>query len=252
MVNGFTKSKEGVAEYSKIGISYEPHLQDTLYENWLTETRADNLSHYTSHKERELNSLHIILVQDEPGKKPTPFLVYGFIHRRLDPACNVLTRSVTNQGMYPRPIPHWKVTQMSFGKEERKVEFVESIETCYSIKATKANLERIVKDIGWPKDGKVSLGIVAPNGVRFSIKTFEDMLDAINNPNSYLPADQRIIAEIARKRTEGNVLQERPVTASEVQAMLEQSQQQKEQEATRQFRKWEWKWKWEWEWVSNF
>ena len=232
MVYGFTKSKEGVAEYAKIGIPYDPHLQDTLYENWLTETNADNLAHYTSHKEKELNAIHIVLVQDEPGKKPTAFLVYDFIHRRLDPACNVLTRSVSNIGKYPRPIPHWKVTHMSFGKEERKVDFVESVETCYSIKATKANLERIVKDIGWPKDGKVSLGIAAPNGIRFSIKTFEDMLSAINDPDPYLPSDQRVIQEIARRRAEGsNMPPERPVTASEVQQMLKQQRQQQQQEA---------------------
>jgi hypothetical protein len=40
MVWGFTKSKEGVAEYSKLGLAYDDELFDELYEKWLRETSA--------------------------------------------------------------------------------------------------------------------------------------------------------------------------------------------------------------------
>lgn len=42
MVIGFTKSEEGLREYSKIGLPYPPELQDELYEDWVRKTSADN------------------------------------------------------------------------------------------------------------------------------------------------------------------------------------------------------------------
>lgn len=79
-------------------------------------------------------------MQEEPGKKPLAFLQYDYMHRRLDPACNVTHRYVAQNGVYPIPRPHYKVTHMSYGKEERKVDFIEGVDIGYSIKATKANL----------------------------------------------------------------------------------------------------------------
>lgn len=38
MVTGITKSKEGVAEYKKIGLPYPDSLDDELYEKWLKDT----------------------------------------------------------------------------------------------------------------------------------------------------------------------------------------------------------------------
>ena len=119
MVADFTKSPEGVEEYRKLDLQYPNHLQDELYEKWLSETNADNLNKYTHHKEKELTSIHIRLVQEEPGQKPKAFLQYDYMHRRLDVACNVVHRYRPRIGLYPIPRPHWKVTQMSFGKEER-------------------------------------------------------------------------------------------------------------------------------------
>lgn len=34
----FTKSKEGVQEFKKLGLEYGSALQDELYETWLAET----------------------------------------------------------------------------------------------------------------------------------------------------------------------------------------------------------------------
>jgi len=38
MVIGFTKSKEGLAEYAKIDYPYNTDLQDDLYEDWIRKT----------------------------------------------------------------------------------------------------------------------------------------------------------------------------------------------------------------------
>ena len=172
-------------------------------------------------KRKRVQSIHIRLVQDEPGKKPLAFLQYDYMHRRLDSACNVVHRHVAHMGLYPIPRPHWKVTQMSFGKEDRKVDYVQSVETGYSIKATKANLLKI-SSIGLRKEPPVSCGIVAPNGIRFTIQSFEDMLDGMNDPESLLPADPRVLTDILRKKSEQG-LQEAPVTASQVQQIIERA-----------------------------
>jgi hypothetical protein len=51
MVAGFTKSKEGEKEYSKLGIPYPMSLPDEGYEVWLKDTSADNLKEYSKHSE---------------------------------------------------------------------------------------------------------------------------------------------------------------------------------------------------------
>lgn len=43
MVHGFTKSKAGVAEYKKLGLSYPDSLDDENYEKWLKNTSAEDL-----------------------------------------------------------------------------------------------------------------------------------------------------------------------------------------------------------------
>lgn len=83
MVNGYTKSREGVAAYSKLGLPY-PEVFDELYEKWLKETSADELSKYSHHKEKEVTK--IVRVKAGDGNE---YLVYSFLRYRLDSALNV-------------------------------------------------------------------------------------------------------------------------------------------------------------------
>jgi hypothetical protein len=100
MVHGYTKSKEGQAAYAKVGLRYDPHLQDELYDDWLRTTTADGLSNYTNHKEKELQSIKVVQVNNtdytgEEGQDPYKhFIVYSWKHYRLDSACNVTTRTI--------------------------------------------------------------------------------------------------------------------------------------------------------------
>lgn len=64
MVVGFIKSEEGLKEYRKIGLPYLDNLDDKFYNSFLRTTSADNLSQYTSHKEKELASIAVHQVAD--------------------------------------------------------------------------------------------------------------------------------------------------------------------------------------------
>jgi hypothetical protein len=112
MVIGFTRSKEGEQAYVKVGLRYDDELQDELYRDWLRATSADGRSNYTNHKEKEMNQLQVVQVNnpDYTGEEGDSmyryFIVYSWMHRRLDPACNVTSRYVPNVGKYPIPQAH--------------------------------------------------------------------------------------------------------------------------------------------------
>ena len=48
------------------------------------------------------------------------------------------------------------IKNMDFGKQEREVDYIEGLDTGYSIKYTKANLQKIA-DIGLQSEGKISV-----------------------------------------------------------------------------------------------
>lgn len=226
-------------------------MQDVLYQNWLQETNADNLSHYTSHKEKEITSITVHAIQsnefdNDGNRKPGGYYItYDYMHRRLDPACNVTHKYVPNIGKYPIPRPHYKVTHMSFGKEERKVDFVEGVETGYSIPWTKKNMLKIIKEIPLAKEGgKLSCGVSAANGMRFTVESIDALINSesfdelahfgripndaerskwLNNGGTL--TDQQRMNEFVRNQAQRGV-QERPVTASEVKKLIQQQQQE--------------------------
>ena len=97
MVNGYTKSKEGVAAYSKLGLPYPDEVFNGLYEQFLTNTSAGDLSKYTQHKEKEVTMISRI----RTGDKGQEYLLYSFVHYRLDQALNVKHWWLPNVGKYP-------------------------------------------------------------------------------------------------------------------------------------------------------
>ena len=226
---GFTKSPEAVQEWQKLNRPYDEEFQDLAYTTWLNETDASNLSSYTHHKEKEITSITIRVVEtgeyDNKGNKKTDqnaWITYDFIHRRLDRAANVTSRTVPKNGMYPIPHPHFRVKSVSFGKEEREVDFIEGYETAYSIPYTKQNLLKLIKEIPLSKEG-VQCAIAVSNGIRVHVNSFDDLLNA-KDYRELLPNQQKI-EEVVKARTLQNI-PERPVTASEVQEMLKQEKRQ--------------------------
>jgi hypothetical protein len=169
MVSGYTKSKEGVAAYSKLGLPYPDEVFEELYEKWLKETSADELSKYTHHKEKEVTQ--IVRVRAGDGKE---YLLYSFAHCRLDSALNVRDWWLPNIGKYPIPTPRYETTTITFGKQQRRIAEVISVEAAYSIPFSPKNLDKI-RDIGLEAGGKVQYLVEIPNGLKTSIATYHDL-----------------------------------------------------------------------------
>jgi len=166
MVDGFCKSAEGAKEYQKIGLPSPDSFDDEQYAEFLKKTSAEELNKYTHHKEKEVSQITVHQIgTDQGNEKKNTFITYAFTHYRLDPACNVSTYFRSGIGKYPIPRPHYVVKNLDFGKQVREVDRVESAETGYSIKYTKANIQKIA-DIGLQSEGKVSYTVALSNGIR--------------------------------------------------------------------------------------
>ena len=245
MVDGFDKQPEGIKEYQKLNISYPNHLQDELYDKWVSETNGDPklMSQYTHHEEKEVNSISRKKVGDKE------FLVYSFIHYRLDPALNITHRTRSGIGTYPIPRGHYHIDQGQYGKQTRVFDYVENIDTGYSIPFSKKNLQKIL-DMGLQSEGKIGLG-VDTGVIRVSINTLEDFMNGsyeelchfgkIPTPEQRrkwieqeggIKGDQQVQEELARKKSDIlNGIQPKPVTAEEVQNIIKQEQQKQQQES---------------------
>jgi hypothetical protein len=171
MVNGYTKSKEGVAAYSKLGLPYPDEVFDELYEKWLKETSADELSKYSHHKEKEVTK--IVRVKAGDGKE---YLLYSFAHHRLDSALNVKDWWLPNIGKYPIPTPRYETTTITFGKQQRRIAEVISVEAAYSIPFSSKNLDKI-REIGLEARGKVQYMVEIHNGFKISNASYHDLAE---------------------------------------------------------------------------
>ena len=127
------------------------------------------MAQYTHHKEKEVNSIS----RKRVGNKE--YLVYSFMHYRLDPPLILVTRSISGVGTYPIPRGHYHIDHGSYGKQTRVLDYVESVDTGYSIPFNKKNLEKIL-NIGLQSEGKVGLGIDT-GVIRISISTIEDYMN---------------------------------------------------------------------------
>ena len=243
MVQGFLKSEEGIREYKKIGLSYPDHLQDELYEDWMKQTQgySEDVAHYYGpYKEKEVHA--ITRVKTKEGKE---YLTYQMMHRRLDEAANLTHRYLSPIGEYPIPIPHYAFKQMNFGKMERTVDEVVSIEKAYSIPFSKKNLDKI-REIGLQHEGKVQYSLQLPNSLISFVKSYEDLRDGIFEELAHFTriptdtqrqrwlreggpsADMQMQEDFLRQRIEGDIPQ-RPVTEDDVRKMIKQEQKREEE-----------------------
>jgi hypothetical protein len=236
MVTGYTKSKEGAAEYSKLGIPY-PNNLDEDYEKWLKDTSAESLKDYSKHNEKEVSMIFRHKIGEEE------YITYSFIHYRLDKALNLTHRWKPNIGIYPIPRARFGVSYGDFGKQNRKFEEVIAIDTGYSITFNKKNMDKI-RDIGLQIEGKVSYGVITSTGLPITVKSFEDLRDSEFNELAHfgriptelqrrrwidekgLEQDQELQAGALRRKSEVNVPQQ-SVTADQVRDMIKQDKKSK-------------------------
>ena len=129
------------------------------------------MAQYTHHKEKEVNNIKRIRV----GGSNKEYLVYSFIHYRLDPALNLTHRSRSGIGTYPIPMGHYHIDQGQYGKQTRVLDYIENVTTGYSIPFNRKNLEKILST-GIQSEGKMNLGLDT-GVIRISINTLEDFMN---------------------------------------------------------------------------
>jgi hypothetical protein len=142
---------------------------------------------------------------------------------------------------------------MDFGKQKREAEYATNITSGYSIPWTAANIKKILKEYSPPFDSKLQVSIEVMGGIKFNIESLHDLMNGTpfeelshfgRTPTEHerklwiekqggTAADVRRFVEIARKRVEGN-LQQRPVTAEDVQGMIRREIQEQEQQGKQQ------------------
>jgi hypothetical protein len=127
------------------------------------------LSKYNKHKPIEVLSIMRVKRGDGPEK-----IVYHAMEYRVDKALNVTHRFRPNIGIYPIPTGRLHVVFKDYGKQERVLDEVQSVETAYSIDFTPKNLDKI-RDIGTALDGKMQYMVLTTDGVKYRIQTYDDL-----------------------------------------------------------------------------
>jgi hypothetical protein len=232
MVTGYTNSKEGAAEYSKLGIPYPSNWDDEDYEAWLKDTTAEGLKDYSKHTEKEVSQIY----RQKIGEQE--FITYSMNHYRLDKALNLTHRWRPNIGKYPIPTARFSISYGDFGKQTRKFEEVIAIDTGYSIPFTKKGMDKI-KEMGLQVDGKISYAITTSNGLPITVKTFQDLRDGDFDELAHfgriptelqrrrwldekgIEQDRELQEEVVRRKTESNIPQN-PVSADQIRHMIKQ------------------------------
>lgn len=236
---GYPRSDETAKYYREARREYPTDFQEGLYQNWLNETTAEGLENYTDHKEKELQSINVYLIPDSNDidefgnpKATKGYIVYTWNHYRLDVAANVVSRNRSNYGMYEIPRFHYALIPAAFGKQERKADSIESIETGYSIPWTKENIQKLIKEYPLPKGQKLQTSITAPNGMTFTVDTLQELMANVDTPEKLLPNDMTLVDKALRARLDQlSGAPQRPVTATEVQDMIDKQQKQQQKAA---------------------
>ena len=172
MVNGYIQSPEGEAEFSKLGLEYPREVFDRLYEEYIRNTRTEDLEKYTHHREKEIVDIKRV----KTGEKE--FITYSESEYRLDEALNVKHFFRSDIGKFPIPKAIYTIKQVAFGKKEREVSDIANIETGYSIPFSKEKMNEL-RQMGLSQSAHFS--VEHSNGIRISVETFEDLRDGEYN-----------------------------------------------------------------------
>lgn len=104
------------------------------------------------------------------------WLLYSFIHYRLDKALNVTHRWRPQAGKYAIPEAEYYIQRTDFGKEEGRFKDILSISDGYSISYSPKKVDEI-RSIGIPLDGKQAYMVETENGIKISVKSYKDFRD---------------------------------------------------------------------------
>lgn len=245
MPSGYLESEAGQREFAKLGIAYPKTLQDEFYDEWSRKenTSADRLSEYSRHKEREVTSITRV----RNGSDSKEYLLYSFVHYRLDKALNVTHRFRPQVGKYPIPQAEFSIQRTDFGGEERKFKEIVNTETGYFIPFTTKKLDEI-KNIGLDLGGKVSYSVVTDNGLRVTVASYDDLrngdydevchfgrIPTETQRKAWLereggPAKDRERYDEIKMQKDNRDIPQRTPTINEVKSMIEEASSKKQQQ----------------------
>ena len=144
-----------------------------MYEEYLRDTSADPklmAEHGEGHKPIEVSKI----IRKKISQDGPEYIVYSQTEYRLDKALNVKHWFLPNIGLYPIPKGRYEIEHLDFGKQRRVFKELMGIDTGYSIPFSKENMDKI-HDLGLNKEGKTQYIVEVPNGLKFSVATYEDL-----------------------------------------------------------------------------
>jgi hypothetical protein len=236
MVSGFIKSPEGVKEYEKLGLPYPSEFLEDYYENeYFKDTKADaELVSKYGNGHLPIEVLRITRKKTKEDNKE--YIYYSVTEYRVDKALNLKHWFKAGLGKYPILQGRYEMVHKDFGESDRVFKEITSINTGYSIPFTPKNLDKI-RDLGLSIEGKTAYSVEAPNGIKFSVATYEDLRNGdydelihfgrIPRPlerkmwleSQGIEQDQKQVDQLKVNKEVGEV-PEQPVTASDVKKML--------------------------------
>jgi hypothetical protein len=148
------KSEEGLKAYQQINYLYPFKMWDQLYENFLKMTEYSTINQEIMLDCKRVQSYYVDEkdnpnIEDEKmlsGEKPREYIVFDLLEKRFDALGNQRTFFRSNIGMFPIPVPQYKMkTDPIAHYSERVTNGVSEIKTGYSILFTKENANKILK-----------------------------------------------------------------------------------------------------------
>jgi hypothetical protein len=169
MVNGFTKSEEGVKAYQKIGQVYPNSVMDTEYEKFI---ERNSQSPYSDKNTRTITRITRVMGNDDKE-----YIIYSYNDKRYNALGNEDEMFCPEVGMYPIPIPRYEM-RLGPGMQQRS-EVAEIIrnDVGFAIPFSTSEMNKLKDDCVSKGPGKTQYYIQYANENMKTVKSFEALRD---------------------------------------------------------------------------
>lgn len=154
----YRESPEAIEAYKSVGLTYQKTVWDYNYKQFLEKTREspEELNQKIILNVRRVQSpfvdeKHNKDIEDEAvlsGEKLREYITCDILERRVDALGNEHSFYRSNLGLYPIPIPRYRMTKDDMGYEKRVTAGTMGDRKGYSILFTKENVDKLLKKGG--------------------------------------------------------------------------------------------------------
>jgi hypothetical protein len=154
----YWESPEAIEAYKSVGLTYQKTVWDYNYKQFLEKTREspEELNQKIILNVRRVQSpfvdeKHNKDIEDEAvlsGEKLREYITCDMLERRVDALGNEHSFYRSNLGLYPIPIPRYRMTKDDMGYEKRVTAGTMGDRKGYSILFTKENVDKLLKKGG--------------------------------------------------------------------------------------------------------